>query len=80
LPGVIKGTNGGWEWDSDVVSEEGSKCDGLESSGKRDEREGDGSDRRGSEAQTPFRTRKVGYEGSHRGVRDGGGVCVSKVG
>jgi hypothetical protein len=32
LPGVIEGTDGGWQWDSDVVGEEGSKCHGLKGS------------------------------------------------
>lgn len=80
LPGVIEGTDRGWEWNSDVVGEEGSKCDGLKSSGKGDEGEGDGSNGRGSEAKASFCARKIGYEGGEGRVVDGGGVSVSKVG
>jgi hypothetical protein len=80
LPGVIKGTDGGREWDSDVVGEEGSQCDGLKGSGEGNEGERDGSDGRGSEAKASFRTRKIGYEGGEGRIMDGGGVSVSKVG
>jgi hypothetical protein len=80
LPGVIEGTDGGWEWDSDIVSAEGSKCDGLKCSGEGDEGEEDGSDGRGSEAKASFRARKIGYEGGKGRVVDGGGVSVREVG
>ena len=61
MPGVIEGTDRGWERDSGVVGKESPMGDGLEGSGEGNEGKGDCSDGRGSEAEASLCPVEVGY-------------------